>query len=44
MDTDIFDQMTAEEIKEYLEEQEADNILGSFEYQERNYVDCYLPA
>ena len=44
MDTNIFEQMTDNEIKEYLEEQEADNILSSFEYQERNYVDCYLPA
>ena len=44
MDINIFEQMTDEEIKEYLEEQEADTILGSFEYQERNYADCYLPA
>lgn len=36
--------MTDEEIKEYLEENEADIVLGSFEYQERNYVDCYLSA
>ena len=44
MNADIFEQMTDEEIKEYLEEQEADTILGSFEYQERNYIDRYLPA
>ena len=44
MDADIFEQMTDEEIKEYLEEQEADIILSSLEWQERNYIDCYLPA
>lgn len=44
MDTDIFEQMTDKEIKEYLEEQEADMILSSLEWQERAYVDCNLPA
>ena len=44
MDIDIFKQMTDEEIKEYLEEQEADMILNSLEWQERNYIDCFLPA
>lgn len=44
MDIDIFKQMTDEEIKEYLEEQEADMILSSLEWQERNYIDCFLPA
>ena len=44
MDTDMFEQMTDEEIKEYLEEQEADIILNSLEWQERDYVDCALPA
>ena len=44
MDTDIFEQMTDEDIKEYLEEQEADIILSSLEWQEMNYVDCALPA
>ena len=44
MDIDIFKQMTDEEIKEYLEEQEADIILSSLELQERDYVDCALPA
>lgn len=34
MDTDIFEQMTDKEIKEYLEEQEADMILSSLEWQE----------
>ena len=42
MDIDIFKQMTDEEIKEYLEEQEADIILSSLEWQEMNYVDCAL--
>ena len=36
--------MTDKEIKEYLEEQEADMILSSLEWQERNYIDCFLPA
>lgn len=44
MNTDIFEQMTDKEIKEYIEEQEADMTLSSFEWQERNYVDCALPA
>ena len=44
MNTDIFNQMTNEEIKEYLEEQEADMILSSIEYQEKDYSDCFLPA
>ena len=44
MNADIFEQMTNEEIKEYLEEQEADIILSSLEWQERDYVDCALPA
>ena len=44
MDADMFEQMTDEEIKEYLEEQEADMILSSLEWQERNYIDCFLPA
>ena len=42
MDTDIFDKMTDEDIKEYLEEQEADMILSSLEWQEKDYVDCNL--
>ena len=44
MDTDIFEQMTDEDIKEYLEEQEADIVLSSLEWQETDYVDCSLPA
>ena len=44
MDADMFEQMTDEEIKEYLKEQEADIILSSLEWQERDYVDCTLPA
>ena len=44
MDRDIFEQMTDKEIKEYLEEQEADIILSSLEWQEMDYVDCTLPA
>ena len=44
MNADIFEQMNDEEIKEYLEEQEADIILSSLEWQERDYVDCALPA
>ena len=44
MDTNIFEQMTDKEIKEYLEEQEADIILSSLKWQERDYVDCALPA
>lgn len=44
MDADIFEQMTDEEIKEYLEEQEANMILSSLEWQEMDYVDCALPA
>ena len=44
MDADIFEQMTDEEIREYLEEQEADIILSSLEWQERDYVDCALPT
>ena len=42
MDTNIFEQMTDEEIKEYIEEQEADIILNSFEWQEMDYADCTL--
>ena len=42
MDADIFEQMTDKEIKEHLEEQEADMILSSLEWQERDYVDCAL--
>lgn len=42
MDTDIFEQMTDKEIKEYLEEQEADVILSSLEWQEMDYADCTL--
>ena len=44
MNADIFEQMTDEEIKEYLEEQEADIILSNLEWQERDYIDCALPA
>ena len=44
MYTDIFEQMTNEEIKEYLEEQEADIVLSSLEWQEMDYLDCALPA
>ena len=42
MDTNIFEQMTDKEIKEYLEEQEADVILSSLEWQEMDYADCTL--
>ena len=34
--------MTDKEIKEYIEEQEADIILSSLEWQEMNYADCTL--
>ena len=44
MDADMFEQMTDKEIKEYLEEQEADIILNSLEWQEKDYIDCALPA
>ena len=44
MDEDIFEEMTDGEIKEYLEEEEADRILSSHEWQEKKYLDCYLPA
>lgn len=44
MDTDMFEQMTDKEIKEYLEEQEADTILSSLEWQEKDYIDCNLSA
>ena len=44
MDINIFDQITDKKIKEYLEEQEADIILSSLEWQEKAYVDCNLPA
>ena len=44
MDTDIFEQMTDKEIREYLDGDEADMILSSLEWQERNYIDCFLPA
>ena len=42
MDTNIFEQMSDKEIKEYIEEQEADIILSSFEWQEMDYADCTL--
>ena len=42
MDTNIFEQMSDKEIKEYLEEQEADVILSSLEWQEMDYADCTL--
>lgn len=42
MNADMFEQMTDKEIKEYLEEQEADMILSSLEWQEMDYVDCIL--
>ena len=42
MNADIFEQMTDKEIKEYLEEQEADVILSSLEWQEMDYADCTL--
>ena len=44
MDEDIFEEMTDEEIKEQLEEEEADRIISSYEWQEKEYLDCYLPA
>ena len=44
MDTNIFEQMTDKEIKQYLEEQDADIVLSSMEYQEREYIDYCLPA
>ena len=44
MNTDMFNQMTDKEIKEYLQEQEADSILSSIEYQEKDYSDCFLPV
>lgn len=44
MTDEMINNMTPNEIKEYLEEVEADMILGSIDYQERDYVDCYLPA
>ena len=44
MNTDMFKQMTDKDIKEYLEEQEADMILSSLEWQEKDYSDCFLPA
>ena len=44
MNTDMFNQMTDKEIKEYLQEQEVDNILSSIEYQEKDYSDCFLPT
>ena len=44
MNVDIFEQIPDKEIKEYIEEQEADIILNSLEWQERDYVDCVLPA
>ena len=40
----MFDKMIDKEIKEYFEEQEADMILSSLEWQEKDYVDCNLPA
>ena len=42
MNADIFEQMTDKEIKEYIEEQEADIILSSLEWQEMDYADCTL--
>ena len=44
MDTDIFEQLADEDSKEYLEEQEADIVLSSLEWQEMDYLDCALPA
>lgn len=44
MNTNMFNQMTDKEIKEYLQEQEADSILSSIEYQEKDYSDYFLPA
>ena len=40
----MLNQMTDKEIKEYLEEQEADMILSSLEWQERDCSDYFLPA
>ena len=42
MDTNMFEQMTDEEIKEYLEEQEADMILNSLGYQDVVKVYNYI--
>ena len=42
MNVDIFEQIPDKEIKEYIEEQEADIILSSLEWQERDYIDCTL--
>ena len=42
MDAIIFENMTDEEIKEYIEEQKADDMLNSLEYQNRDFADCYL--
>ena len=42
MNANIFEQMTDKELKEYLEEQEADIILSSLEWQEMDYADCTL--
>ena len=44
MKEDIFEQMTDKEIREYLDEDEADMILSSLEYQEMTFLDCSLPA
>ena len=42
MNVDIFEQIPDKEIKEYIEEQEADMILSSLEWQELDYADCIL--
>lgn len=42
--TDIFDQMTDEDIKEYLADEYADRVLNSEEFIDRDFVDCALPA
>lgn len=42
MDAIIFEHMTDEEIKEYIEEQKADDMLNSLEYQNRDFADYYL--
>lgn len=42
MDAIIFENMTDEEIKEYIEEQKADDMLNSLEYQNRDFADYYL--
>lgn len=44
MDTNIFELMTDNDIKEYLEEQEANIIISSGEYEFSDYADCCLPV